>query len=251
MKTLLTLSLSALVAMQLQGYSNNQGRNQPQGAQGQNDQASLQLPAMGESTLSDTQRYTLAFMWNEEKLAKDIYLALHALTPHQTLENIATRSESKHQSMVETLIAAYDLNILNLEDYSGGYDATALQAYNSGLYSIPEVGELYDALYTKGSASLQDALEVGCMVEVTDINDLDKDILTAEGADDLVAVFENLRSGSYNHYLAFDSALKGIGVSEGCCVLGETYCKTSDEYPQNAQGGQNAAQNRGDGKGKR
>ncbi|MBN2896775.1 MAG: DUF2202 domain-containing protein [Campylobacterales bacterium] len=250
MKTLLTLSLTALVAMQLQGCGNDRDNNRNQGANGQNNQSALSVP-MGASTLNDLQRYTLAYMWNEEKLAKDIYLALNALTPHQTLENIATRSESKHQEQVEALIAAYDLNILNLTDYSGGYDATALAAYNSGLYSIDEVSDLYGALYAKGSASLQDALEVGCMVEVTDINDLNKDLITAEGADDLVAVFENLRSGSYNHYWAFDSALKGIGVSEGCCVLGSDYCKTADEYPQNDKGAKNSAQNRGPSQGKK
>jgi hypothetical protein len=74
------------------------------------------------------------------------------------------------------------------------------------------------------------------MVEVTDITDLDGDIQTAEGADDLVAVFENLRSGSYMHYWAFDNALKAQGVSDGCCSLGDTYCKTAQEYPQQEQG---------------
>jgi hypothetical protein len=38
------------------------------------------------------------------------------------------------------------------------------------------------------------------MVEVTDINDLNEDILIAEetNASDLVAVFNNLRDGSYS-----------------------------------------------------
>jgi hypothetical protein len=73
--------------------------------------------------------------------------------------------------------------------------------------------------------------EVGCMVEVTDINDLNEDIEIAQGADDLVTTFEHLRSGSYTHYWAFDRALKTMGVADGCCILGDDFCKTAAEYP--------------------
>ena len=52
-----------------------------------------------------------------------------------------------------------------------------------------------------------------------------------EKASDLVTVFSFLRDGSYNHYWAFDEALKGKGVSDGCCSLGTTYCHP--EYPKN------------------
>ncbi len=186
---------------------------------------------IGPSDLNVTQKYALAYMWNEEKLAKDIYLALDALTPHQTLYNIATRSETQHEASVETLVQKYDINITNLENYEVRYSESELRALAPGEYGVSEVQELYDALYAKGSQSLQDALEVGCMVEVTDVEDLDRYIETAGDAVDLVMVFSNLRSGSYNHYWAFDNALKTLGVSEGCCTLGENYCKTPEEYP--------------------
>lgn len=186
--------------------------------------------------LSDEQKYTLAYMWNEERLAQDIYLVLNDLTPSQTLYNIATKAESEHVKSVIALIEKYDLNVLNTTDYSGGYSEDALEAYSAGSYSLDEITTLYETLYAKGSASLQDALEVGCMVEVTDINDLNEDIETAAGADDLVLVFENLRKGSYSHYWAFDNALKAQGVESGCCVLGDAYCKTQEEYPKDEHG---------------
>ena len=184
-----------------------------------------------ESNLTDEQKYTLAYMWNEEKLAKDIYLALNGLTPHQSLYNIATRSETRHEAAVESLVQKYDINITNLENYEISYSEEELRALAPGQYSVPEVQELYDTLYAKGSQSLQDALEVGCMVEVTDVNDLDEDIEIAGDAEDLTIVFSFLRSGSYNHYWAFDRALKNLGVTDGCCSLGEEYCKTEEEYP--------------------
>ncbi|WP_456457319.1 DUF2202 domain-containing protein [Nitratifractor sp.] len=190
-----------------------------------------------EEGLSDEQKYALAYMWNEEKLAKDIYLALNELTPHQTLENIATRSEVRHEAAVEDLVQKYDINITNLENYEIRYSEEELRALEPGQYAVPEIQELYDALYAKGSQSLQDALEVGCMVEVTDVDDLDKYIEIAAGREDLIETFDFLRSGSYNHYWAFDRALKNMGISDGCCSLGDEYCKTEDEYPKSGGGG--------------
>ena len=206
------------------------------GSHGQHSNSSQQTmqdtPLIGTSVLNDEQKHTLAYMWNEEKLAKDIYLAIDEVNPHHTLYNIATRAESRHQAAVETLVAAYDLNITNLVDYSDSYSEAELSAMAPGEFGISELQTLYETLYLKGIQSTQDALEVGCLVEVTDINDLDHDIEIAEGAPDVVNVFEHLREGSYAHYWAFDNALKGIGISDGCCVLGDEYCKTVEEYPQ-------------------
>jgi len=211
----------------------------------QNADNELIINSIATSELTDAQKYTLAYMWNEEKLAKDIYLELNALSPSPTLYNIATKAESAHQASVEALIKKYDLNILNLDDYSGGYSADALSAYQTAQYSLQEITTLYDTLYSMGAQSLQSALEVGCMVEVTDIDDLDRDILTAEGAPDLVLVFENLRSGSYSHYWSFNTALQSMGVKEGCCVLGEDFCKTTQEYPKVTHGSQSSVQGSG------
>lgn len=187
--------------------------------------------------LTIEQKATLAYMWDEERLAHDLYLALNQLYPSQTLYSIATKGESQHIASIEGLIEKYDLNIFNSVDYSGGYSSDALSAYGAGSFALDEIQELYDSLYAEGSASFEDALGVGCIVEVTDIEDLDRDIVIAEGAQDLVALFESLRLGSYNHYWAFDRALKAQGIESGCCSLGEAYCKTSTEYPINERMG--------------
>jgi len=183
-----------------------------------------------DAELNDDQKYVLAYMWNEEKMAKDLYLALYEIWPNQVFYNIATKAETEHQAAVEALIESYDLNIFDLDDDEEHYSAQELAQFNPGEYSVSEVQELYDVLYSKGVQSTQDALEVGCMVEVTDVNDLNEDLLTVAGVDDLVTTLENLRSGSYNHYWAFDSALKAMGVVDGCCILGDDYCKTEEEY---------------------
>ncbi|MBN2782585.1 MAG: DUF2202 domain-containing protein [Campylobacterales bacterium] len=185
------------------------------------------------SVLSDEQKYALAYMWHEEKLAYDIYSELYKVQAVNQLTKIATNSEIKHVESVEALVEKYDINITNLDDFSINYSKEELEALGAGEYAIESIQNLYNVLYEKGVQSTQDALEVGCMVEVTDINDLDEYIEISEGADDLVDVFTSLRSGSYSHYWSFDKGLKNMGIVEGCCVLGDTYCKTTEEYPQN------------------
>ena len=64
------------------------------------------------------------------------------------------------------------------------------------------------------------SLQAGCKVEVTDVTDLDQDIIDAGSAKDLVTFFEILRAGSYNHYWSFDNALKKAGVANGCLSAG-------------------------------
>lgn len=189
------------------------------------------------SNLTDAQKYTIAYMWNEEKLAKDIYLELNLIYPTQQLENIATKSETMHQALVEDLVERYDLNITNLVDYKENYSEEELRAFGPGEFGIQEIQDLYDTLYAEGKQSQQAALEVGCKVEVTDVEDLLDEIKIAEevNAQDLIATWNVLLSGSYSHYWAFDKGLKNKGVTDGCCSLGADYCHP--EYPQNENGG--------------
>ncbi len=219
-----------------QGNGNGNGAQNGNAHDAQNGNGTSMYPDLSAyplATLTNDQKYALAYMWNEEKLAKDIYLALNELYPTNQFYNIATRSETKHEAAVEDLVQRYDINITNLQDYTVNYSEEELRALPAGTFGVDKIQELYDALYAKGSQSKVDALQVGCMVEVTDVDDLDKFITTAEevNATDLVKVFEFLRAGSYNHYWAFDKALKAEGVAEGCASVGAEYAKTPEEYP--------------------
>ncbi len=118
---------------------------------------------------------------------------------------------------------------------------TPLGDLPTGEFDIEKIQTLYDSLFNKGIQSSKDALEVGCIVEVTDVNDLDEYIELAEAdeATDIVEAFNVLRTGSYHHYWAFDQALKNMGVEDGCCSLGGDFCKTEDEYPKDGMKEQN------------
>jgi len=185
----------------------------------------------------------LAYMGNEERLAYDVYMYLydyHGSSIRQ-LENIATNSEATHISIVRDLVNKYnitqdDLTILSTQPAASS--TTPQSSLPAGKYDIASIQNLYNALIDKGKRSTQDALEVGCMVEVTDINDLNEKIAHAQesGAQDLIDAFNILRDGSYNHYWAFDRGLKNMGVEAGCCTLGDAYCH--EEYPDNENKGQ-------------
>ena len=193
------------------------------------------VPDTPSGQLTEDQKYSLAYMWHEEKLAKEIYLELNKIHPTQQLENIATKSEVKHIALVQELVKAYDINITNLANYEVDYSEEELNNMPVGVFAVPEIQDLYNTLFDIGRVSRQAGLEVGCMVEVVDITDLD-DFIAATGDNQaIIDTFNILKDGSYKHYWAFDSGLKNMGIADGCCSLGSEYCHP--EYPQNENGG--------------
>lgn len=184
------------------------------------------------STLSQDLKESIAHMYNEEGLAYDVYMNIYKIQPINTLQQIATNSEIKHIDAVNELAIKYDLNITDYPDLPAPY---SVEGIGDGNYSVEAINVLYDILYTKGIQSRQDALEVGCMVEVVDIDDLDGYITLAKesNATDVLEIFNFLITGSYKHYQKFDQGLKDMGVAEGCCIvpsaLGyDSFC--NDEY---------------------
>ena len=190
-------------------------------------------PVIEVSLLEQEVKDAIVFMHHEERLAQEVYLNISAdgIVPVPTLENIANNAEGVHVSQVDKLAVKYDLDISIYPEVVEPYVAIN---YPSGIYPIPELQELYDILYAKGILSTQDALEVGCMVEVTDVADLDRDIALAVGLDsptDVITTFTSLRDASYSHYWAVNDAIVKGGVSEGCCILAD-FCKTEEEFPR-------------------
>ena len=241
LKSMLTLG-AAIVMFTACGGGNGTGGG------GGTPVASSELPATVQaaidaptSTLSQELTNTLAFMGNEERLAYDVYNRLYQEWGTKQLTNIATNSEYKHITAVQQLIQKYmlndNVNFTNVDLPSLGYMTTPIESMQAGVYDIAHIQKLYDDLVAKGLTSEVEALKVGCIIEVVDVNDLNRDIALAqsENATDIVEVFNFLRNGSYSHYWSFDGGLKSKGVADGCCVLGAEYCHP--EYPQNPNNG--------------
>ena len=210
------------------------------------------------TNLTQELKDSLAYMGNEERLAYDIYLNLYEYQQTNGIEikqlyNIATNAESKHIAIVQSLVQRYNLNSSDLTDVNASLvEDNNMSATNMprGVYDIQVIQDLYDTLYALGQNSQEDALKVGCMVEVTDIGDLDQDIAKAQdsNATDIEAAFTSLRDASYGHYWSFDQGLKNIGVVNGCYYEGDTLLTNKEGiYPQNENGNGNG-QGNGNGK---
>ena len=197
------------------------------------------------SKLTPNLKDSLAYMGNEERLAYDVYHNLYNyhVTNNQDeikqLKNISEKSEIKHIGIVQDLVKRYALgaeDITNVTNPVADRNVT-FEDMPSGKYDVPAIQELYDVLYAKGTVSREEALMVGCMVEVTDVDDLNKYIILAEDSEatDVVEAFNVLRNGSYNHYWAFDKGLKKLGVESGCYVEGDVLLGENKDgiYPTN------------------
>ena len=140
---------------------------------------------------------SLSWMREEEKPARDVYLAMFDLWGLPAFESIAA-SEARHLEAVLGLIEAYGLTDPVTDDSPGAFSDPALTA-------------LYTELVERGSQSLVEALTVGALIEDLDIRDLEAGLAATERAD-VEWVYENLLGGSINHLRAFTSRLEAEGV---------------------------------------
>lgn len=138
----------------------------------------------------------LIFMREEERLARDVYLAMDDRWQQLPFENIAW-SEQKHMDTVKVAMDRYDL-----EDPS--------DPNNSGFFNDPNLQQLYTDLIARGDASYLEALKVGALIEEVDIEDLENAILTTDNLD-LQTMYGNLLRGSRNHLRAFVAEIERQG----------------------------------------
>ncbi len=153
-----------------------------------NTDIAAQLPASAVGEISQAEADGLAFMREEEKLARDVYLTLYDSWGLRPFSNISA-SEQTHTDAVKTLLEMYAIPDPVTDDSIGVFVNADLQA-------------LYIDLIAKGNTSLVDAIEVGAAIEEIDILDL-LNYLENTDEENLTWVYQNLLSGSYNHLRAF------------------------------------------------
>ena len=154
-----------------------------------------QTPVLTEKEASD-----LVFLREEEKLARDVYLAMFDLYQAQIFANISV-SEQRHTDSVKGLLDKYGLQDPVADD-------------TPGAFSNPVLAEIYTRLIGKGSLSLKDAFEVGVIIEEMDIHDIESEMLSDATQLDVKQVMANLLAGSYNHLDAFNKQLAASAAAE-------------------------------------
>ncbi len=159
--------------------------------------ANLNLNFTGTS-LSEAEQAAVAYMREEEKLARDVYQVLGDKWNSPIFQNIV-QAEQRRMDAVAALLTHYGLS-----------DPVADKA--AGEFSSPEMQDLYNQLVEKGSQSLTEASRVGATIEDLDIYDLEQRLAQSSNPD-LQTVFGNLMRGSENHLRAFNQQLTALGES--------------------------------------
>ena len=149
--------------------------------------------------LTEAEKADLAFMREEEKVARDAYLYFYGAWGEVVFSNIA-KSEQSHMNAIGKLLVKYGVS-----------DPVA--GLGVGQFSTPEFQAMYDEVVALESASFGDALTMGVLIEEADIADLDS-ALAETSVKDITTVYTNLRSGSLKHLAAFNAWLALQGVED-------------------------------------
>jgi len=202
MKKLFLVSIITLTAVTLfaGGFGKgNNGNGRGNKGQGNNSGEYLTqyLESIPQSELNNVEKDALLHMVEEEKLARDVYVAMFEKWGLRIFNNIS-KAEQTHMNAIIFLIDRYELENPLLEE-AGQFDNQELQT-------------LYSQLVEKGNLSLNDALLVGATIEDLDIKDLQTDLANTDNAD-IQTVFQNLMKGSRNHLRAFVSFLTANDIS--------------------------------------
>lgn len=147
------------------------------------------------SALSSREKQDLTYVREEEKLARDVYLALYeqwGLTP---FGNILS-SEQRHMDALLKLLKNYCL-----PDPAAGLVI--------GEFANSDLRNMYSTLIEQGAHSDVEALKVGGIIEETDILDL-QNAMARNNNTDIDTVYSKLECGSRNHLRAFAGVLKAI-----------------------------------------
>jgi len=141
------------------------------------------------SDLTDEEIAGILLMREEEKLARDVYTALYEEWGIKSFLNIAQSEQTHFETIGDQLIDAFGLEDPVKEDVPG-------------VFSSPELQELYDMLIEKGAASVEGAIEVGLTIEDLDMYDL-QSLIDSTDNQIIEKVYESLQMGSANHMEAF------------------------------------------------
>ncbi len=147
--------------------------------------------------LSAMEEIGLVKMREEEKLARDVYRVLYEKWNSPVFQNISG-SEERHMAAVKLILDRYDMEDPVVDS-------------STGVFSDPEMQELFTVLSQRGELSLQEALHVGATIEDMDIHDLNTQLEQTDNSD-ITLVYQNLAKGSRNHLRIFAYQLSLLGV---------------------------------------
>ena len=159
---------------------------------------SAHVPSDPSQPLTAADAAGLAFMRQEEKLARDVYVTMAAKWGQRAFTNIAA-AEQTHLDDTAYLLDRYALVV-------------PVAGATPGVFANARLAALYVSLVEKGSASLVEALTVGATIEDLDIADVENLLAAADNLDVRVLT-QNLAKGSRNHLRSFVGLLDAMDAA--------------------------------------
>jgi hypothetical protein len=151
--------------------------------------------------LTGVEEKSVLFVREEEKLARDIYLSLHAQWGDVSFYNIATNSEQTHMDRIKAVLDQLGIADPVVSDATGAFTDTAIL-------------DLYDQLLLRGLVSREEAFKVGGFIEEFDIIDVKRakdEMIAGTNQAAMLQTYESLICGSRNHLRSFVGNIQALG----------------------------------------
>ena len=145
------------------------------------------------SVLTEEQKDMLFFIYQEEKMARDVYITFDRVYKNENTFRLMQIAEQRHLDCARKLCEFY------------GVDTSSVDETVVGAFESPVLKTLYEAYTERGKNSLRDALEIAEFIEATDINMIEH--ASVGMPSDVVAVYEKLKRGNLNHLDIFQTAI--------------------------------------------
>ena len=149
------------------------------------------------SGLTEEQKDRLFFIYQEEKVARDVYIYLGELYPDESTFASIQLSEQRHMDAAEKLCVNYGIDVSMIDESES----------SCGEFFVDYLQDLYEECINLGETELVEALKVGKLIEETDIGTLTESIESMDMPDDIIRAYEVLREGSYNHLESYEAAI--------------------------------------------
>ncbi|MCB0705700.1 MAG: DUF2202 domain-containing protein [Saprospiraceae bacterium] len=149
-------------------------------------------------SLNQHEQASMILMREEEKMARDLYLAFDESWDANTFSNIA-KSEQTHMEAMLMLLEKYEL-------------ADPVGVNGIGQFQNKTLQSLYYELLARGQKSADDALLAAALIEETDITDLKTALESFVDNQDITLIYENLLLASGSQLRELVKKLRQRGI---------------------------------------
>ncbi len=137
------------------------------------------------SVLTEEQKDMLFFIYQEEKMARDVYVRLGQMYTNEPTFGSMQITEQSHLDCARRVCDIY------------GVDTSSVDESVVGAFESPLLKMLYDTYVEKGRSSLRDALEMAEFIGASDLDMIEHASIGMPS--DVVSVYEKLKKGTLIH----------------------------------------------------